>query len=213
MEKNPYLCEEDIASSNTYLKNVKENFVYIWKILINIYDNNGKTDNLPAQFLQRIMSGKLVYNVKKTDHEVAEKLKNLVIALDKQENRDKFMKSFFAAGILTLRKGDKDIDSQETWNHYAPINPNEKNGVALNNALNSYKDDPNMKTGIDMNKYFDTIIEKDLAGKYQLKNISAAEGSVLLDAIQANIGYMKNSFRFTRDFRKKHKENEEEENS
>ena len=118
--KNPnqFIADPQHFGSATGFKNAKENSVYIWKVLINIIDNEGKTDNIPASYLQQIMSGKLLHTTSPVDNEVGKKLKALIIALDKPENREKFLKSYFCAALIVLRNGSKDSSSNETWINY-----------------------------------------------------------------------------------------------
>ena len=178
----------------TALKKTKENTVYIWKILVSIFDNDGKTDGLPAEYLQQIMSESLINNTSKTDKETGKKLKALILSLDSKENREKFMKSWFAAAISAFRTGDINATtSNEKWSDYSPVDPSFNKG-ALNTALISYKDS-NTNVCFNMNVFIDTIIEKN-NDSYQLKNISAIEGNVLLQETQRLIDAIKQTSKF-----------------
>jgi hypothetical protein len=180
--------------NSTALKKTKENTVYIWKILVNVFDNDGKTDDLPAEYLQQIMSENLINNTSKADKEIGKKLKALIISLDSKENREKFMKSWFAAAISAFRTGDiNGTTSNEKWVDYSPVDPSFNKG-ALNTALISYKDSAT-NLCFNMNTFFDTIIEKN-NGKYQLKNISAIEGNFLLQETQRLLDTIKQTSKF-----------------
>lgn len=204
--KNKFLVDESyLILSGSSLKYTKENSVYIWKILINIIDNQGKTDNLAANYLQQIMSGKLLHTVdKKVDNETGEKLKALIKLLDKEENREKFLKSYFCAALIVLRNGAEDAASNETWINYSPRPDSHMQGKgALNSALISYKDDNRTSVGLAMDKYIDTIVRKNENGEYVLTNISATEGDLLINAVSKTVDYMKDSEKFRYNFENK----------
>lgn len=186
--------EELKAVGSTAFKRTKENIIYIWKILINILDNNGKTDNLSAPYKQQILSGKLLNTLDpKRDNETAEKLKALFLALDIPENREKFLKSYFCAALIVLRNGSKDVNSNETWVNYKPkYEQNLKYKGALNSALIEFKDEEWVgDTLFDMSAYLDTIIKKDGNEKFVLTNISAHEGETLIEAVEHNLKDLK----------------------
>ena len=198
------------ASSDFGSKSERENSVYIWKVLINIIDNNGKTDNLSANYKQQIMSGKLLNTTCQRDNEVGAKLKALVIALDKPENREEFLKSYFCAALIVLRNGAKDVNSLDTWVNYSarPESHMQGKGI-LNSALISYKDDNHAKLGLDMNAYLNTIIKREPNGNYALTNISAAEGDMLISAVDQTVTIMKESEKFRSNFENKHLDDSE----
>lgn len=203
MNKNEFMSIYDTAP-----KRHRENSVYIWKILINILKHEGSTKNLPADYKSQIMSGKLYNTTSPEDDKMAAKLKALILALDKDENKQKFLKSYFCAALTVLVNGSKDINSDETWTNYMPSRNSHMQGSALNNALISYKDDNSVSLGVDMNKYLDTIIQKKQTGVYEMVDISAEEGDQLIEAVAETVYFMKKSEKFRTNFEKKYQEEE-----
>lgn len=192
---NPFITQNNFGT-----KRQRENSVYIWKVLINIFRHNGSTEELSAEYKTQIMSGKLYNTTKKEDDEAAAKLKALVKALDKDENKQKFLKSYFCAAIQVLNNGSKDPNSNEIWTNYSLKKDSHMQGSVLNNALISYKDDSSAELGIDMNKFLSTIIRKNESGIYEIIDITAEEGDKLIAAVAKTVNIMKKSEKFRCNF-------------
>ena len=188
-------------NSLTVHKKIKENSVYIWKTLINIFDNDGRTDNLAKEYFQQIMSGKLLHTVLKTDSKTAAKLKALVLALDDPENRKKFMNSRLCSAISVFRNGAAENLSTSLWSNYKPTAQNTSFKSAINTALISYKDDPKAQIGLNMGALLDTIIKEE-NGQYVLTNISAHDADELIRTIEDCIREMRQTEKFAANFQR-----------
>ena len=210
-ETNPYYSNATF-SSNTSLKNAKENSFYVLKVLINLLDNEGRTVNLPAPYRQQIMSGKLLHNLDKNDSATAEKLKALIKFLDDKNNREKFCNSYFYIALIALRNGARDINSKDLWINYTLKGDSYlKNKGALNNALTFYKDDANITNiGLDIGAFLDAIVTKNDRGEYVMTDIPATKADLLIDAVIKTVDLMKNSEKFKSNYRNNYLNNEDE---
>lgn len=198
---NPFNYQGSESLDERTLKRKKENSVYIWKIAINIWDRGGYTDNLAAEYLAQILSGRLLNTTCPRDNETGAKLKGLLIALDEPANRERFVRSYFAAAVSAFRTGALDGNADDTWVNYKPTPVNTTKKSAINTALVGYKDDPAFPVGLDMDKFLDTIMKKE-GGKYVMTNISAREGELLLKAAIDNVKMMRECAEFKRNFAK-----------
>lgn len=205
--ENPYYIDNDSGLTKEQRIMIKENNYYLSFIFHTIILNEGKTDKLPPAYRKKILQGQLYYPDNKTgvnSNNLGEKLKALFIALDKPENRELFRKSYVALALQTLITG-KTIESEENWADYksTPNCPSDlKNKKAIfQAAFACYRNDDHTPVGINMSKLIDSIVIKDEKGKYVLKDTTAEQGDLMMQATAKQVNVMKNIPSFKDNFR------------
>ena len=157
---------------------IRENNIYMFKILTNIFNNNGKTNRISNNYRTQILSGKLIHSDKNVDNGVGEKLKALILALDKDPvARETFNNSAFSSVIKLLFTGRLYNDDKTGWAYYTPSDDCAdvyKNKTALNVALACYRANREM-VGFDLDKLISTIVTKNKKGAFIIKDTATTE--------------------------------------
>lgn len=211
--ENPYyigLDDEKILTnyfSPIQRDKMRENTMYFWNIIVKLIKSKGDTSVIAPNYRKQILSGKLLNSDNKIDNGTGEKLKALIIALDKEENRNKFCNSYFFTAARVLTTGQLDTEDKTEWSNYSKTENCENDFVnrpVLNSALLCYKrDSRNMPIGINIDRFLDTIIKKDTNGNYIVSDTNAEQGDLLAQAVLQHVNDMKNNVVFKRNFRNK----------
>lgn len=204
---NPYFIENDNNYTPTQKKYMKENNIYIFTILSHLIKYNGETKTLSSAYKKRILSTLLYHPDIKTGldtNKLGEKLKALIIAMDKPENREKFCNSYFYAAMSTLTTGATQAGNEnQEWAKYQKTSrcPFEfKNKTPLSASLDCYKEDPSMPVGLNMMTFIDEIIQKDEFGKYKVIDTTAEKGDLMCQAVIEQVKSLKSNEKFKQSF-------------
>ena len=93
--------------------------MYFWNIIVKLIKSKGDTSVIAPNYRKQILSGKLLNSDNKIDNGTGEKLKALIIALDKEENRNKFCNSYFFTAARVLTTGQLDTEDKTEWSNYS----------------------------------------------------------------------------------------------
>lgn len=215
---NPFYLDDTFVAETNGLRafhqdKIRENNIYIFKILTNIYNNHGKANKISNSYRSQILSGKLLHSDKNVDNGAGEKLKALILALDEDPAaRDIFNNSAFASVIKLLYTGRLYSDDKTGWAYYTPSDNCEdiyKNKSPLNVAFACYRTNKEM-IGFDLNQLLSTIVVKGKDGYVIKDNATTEQFNQMVEGMSKFITSLKKDPAFNKNFslEKEDQENE-----
>ena len=183
---------------------IRENNIFVFKVLTNIVKNNGKTDNLSFNYKKQICSGKLIHSDSSVDNGAGRKLKALYDALNKSTKaRDIFNKSALSSIVDMLCFGKLFNDDKTSWGNYVPTENLEekfKDKDALYVALYYCRLNKDM-VGFNLDKLISTLVSRDKSGSFVIKEETEGEEfNQLYDGMTKFITSLKENPNFKNNF-------------